>query len=212
MTDNFKLIKEFIQSQFYDQFNSFADVFYMVEIIRRHKDNTNFKDHKFKTYYIRTIEDLDKYEDEIKTVCNVLNMRAYISVNYKSMKHVTLNAIAEYANRVAHDNFDKSYSLFDSCAAKYAERDKQLWIVDVDTEDADINNISIDDLVENYIKIIESCEPKNKIVTVIPTKSGKHIITHKFNISEFMKQVHNNKQIDEFVKKNNFTLLYENIK
>ena len=212
MTDNFKLIKEFIQSQFDGKFNSFADVFYMVEIIRRHKDNTNFKDHKFKTYYIRTIEDLDKYEDEIKTVCNVLNMRAYISVNYKSMKHVTLNAIAEYANHVARDNFDKSYSLFDSCAAKYAERDKQLWIVDVDKKDADINNISIDDLVENYIKAIASCEPKNKIVTVIPTKSGKHIITHKFNISEFMKQVRNNKQIDEFVKKNNFTLLYENIK
>ena len=212
MTDNFKFIKEFIQSQFDGQFNSFNDEFYMVEIIRRHKDNTNFKDHKFKTYYIRTIEDLDKYEDEIKTVCDVFNMRAYISVNYKSMKHVTLNAIAEYANRIAKDNFDKPYYLFDSCAAKYVEQSEQLWIVDVDKEDADINNISIDDLVENYIKIIESCEPKNKIVTVIPTKSGKHIITNKFNISEFMKQVYNNKQIDEFVKKNNFTLLYENIK
>ena len=139
-------------------------------------------------------------------------MRAYISVNHKSMKHITLNTIAEYANRVAHDNFDKPYSWFDSCAAKYVEHSKQLWIVDVDTEDANINNISIDDLVENYIKIIESCEPKSKIVTVIPTKSGKHIITNKFNISEFMKLVHNSKQIDEFVKKNNFTLLYENIK
>ena len=212
MTDNFKFIKEFIQSQFDSQFNSFNDEFYMIEIIRRHKDNTNFKDHKFKTYYIRTIEDLDKYEDDIKTVCNVLNMRAYISVNHKSMKHITLNTIAEYANRVAHDNFDKAYSLFDSCAAKYVEHSKQLWIVDVDKEDIDINNISIDDLVDNYIKVIESCEPKNKIVAVIPTKSGKHIITHKFNISEFMKRVNNSKQIDGFVKKNNFTLLYENIK
>ena len=55
MTDNFKLIKEFIQSQFDGQFNSFNDEFYMIEIICRHKDNTNFKDHKFKTYYIRTI-------------------------------------------------------------------------------------------------------------------------------------------------------------
>ena len=212
MTDNFKLIKEFIQSQFGGQFDSFTNVFYMIEIIRRHKDNNNFKDHKFKTYYIRTIEDLDKYEDEIKTVCDIFNMRAYISVNHKSMKHITLNTIAEYANRVAHDNFDKPYSLFDSCATKYVEHSEQLWIVDVDKEDIDINNISIDDLVDNYIKVIESCEPKNKIVAVIPTKSGKHIITHKFNISEFMKRVNNSKQIDDFVKKNNFTLLYENIK
>ena len=63
--------------------------------------------------------------------------------------------IAQYANRVAHDNFDKSYSLFDSCAAKYVEHSEQLWIVDVDKEDIDINNISIDDLVDNYIKVIE---------------------------------------------------------
>ena len=63
MTDNFKFIKEFIQSRFGGQFDSFTNVFYMIEIIRRHKDNTNFKDHKFKTYYIRTIEELDKYED-----------------------------------------------------------------------------------------------------------------------------------------------------
>ena len=34
MTDNFKFIKEFIQSQFDSQFNSFNDEFYMIEIIR----------------------------------------------------------------------------------------------------------------------------------------------------------------------------------
>lgn len=224
MTDNFKLIKEFIQSQWCDksllssQFDDFTDAFYTIEIIGRAKDNARIiaGNHKFKTYYIRTIEDLDEYEKEIKLLCDTLNMRAYISINHKSMKHVTLNAMAEYADRIARDDFNKPYSIFDSCAAKYVERADQLWIVDVDKEDVDHYSlgtpITVDELVEDYIKIIESCEPKKKIVTVIPTKSGKHIITHPFNIKQFEARAPHCKSMDAFVKKNHLTLLYENIK
>ena len=218
MTDNFKLIKDFIQSQWGGQFDSFTDAFYTIEIIGRAKDNACIiaGNHKFKTYYIRTIEDIDKYEHEIKTLCDTLNMRAYVSINHKSMRHVTLNTAAEYANRIAQDNFDKPYSVFDSCAAKYVERAEQLWIIDIDKEDAEHYSLNapmtVDDLVDNYIKIVESCEPKKKVVAVIPTKSGKHIITHPFNIIEFGARTPRNKQIDAFVKKNSPTILYENIK
>lgn len=224
MTDNFKLIKDFIQSQWCDksllssQFDDFTDAFYTIEIIGRAKDNARIiaGNHKFKTYYIKTMEDLDEYEDEIKLLCDTLNMRAYISINHKSMKQVALNTMAEYANRIARNDFNKPQSLFDSCAAKYVERADQLWIVDVDKEDADHYSIgtpiTVDELVEDYIKIIESCEPKKKIVTVIPTKSGKHIITHPFNIIQFGSRASRSKSIDAFVKKNHLTLLYENIK
>jgi len=221
MTDNFKLIKEFIQLQWDGQFDSFTDAFYTVEIISRSKDNTNTKSHKFKAYYITNMSDFDKYENEIKLLCDALQARAYVSVNAKSWHKITLNTMAEYANRIAQDNFDKPYSVFDSCAAKYVERVNQLWIVDVDKEDADKYNLSVDDLVDNYINVIESCKPKKKIITVIPTKTGKHIITHPFNTAEFIMELMNltscNKtdkitSIDDIIKKNNNTLLYENIK
>ncbi len=221
MTDNFKLIKEFIQLQWDGQFDSLTDMFYTVEIISRSKDNTNTKSHKFKTYYIKNMSDFDKYENEIKLLCDALHARAYVSVNAKSWRKATLSTMAEYANRIAQDNFDKSYSVFDSCAAKYVERVSQLWIVDVDKEDADKYNLSVDDLVDNYINVIESCKPKKKIITVIPTKTGKHIITHPFNTAEFITELADlascNKtdkitSIDDIIKKNNNTLLYENIK
>lgn len=218
MTDNFKIIKEFIQSQWAGLFDSLTDIFYTIEIIGRAKDNARIiaGNHKFKTYYIRSIKDLDKYENEIKLLCDTLNMRAYISINHKSMKQVALNTMAEYANRIANNDFNKPQSLFDSCAAKYVERADQLWIIDVDKEDADHYSlgtpITVDELVEDYIKIVESCEPKKKIVTVIPTKSGKHIITHPFNIIQFGSRAPRSKSIDAFVKKNHLTLLYENIK
>lgn len=216
MTDNFKLIKEFIQSQWCNQFDSLTDLFYTIEIIGRAKDNVNIKSYKFKTYYIKTIEDLDKHENEIKLLCDTLQMRAYISVNAKSWRKVTLNTSAEYANRIAQDNFSNSYSIFDSCTAKYVERAEQLWIIDVDKEDADwysVNGVeTVDQLTEYYVDMIEDCEPKKKIVAVIPTRTGKHIITHPFNTVEFANKACRCKAIEGLIKKNNNTLLYESIR
>lgn len=219
MTDNFKLIKDFIQSQWAEygrQFDSFTDAFYTIEIIGRAKDNTHIQSHKFKSYYIKNMEDFDKYENEIKLLCDTLQMRAYISVNVKSWRNVTLNTMAEYADRIAHDNFGKPQSVFESCAAKFTDRSIQLWIIDVDKEDAEHYSfnapMTVDDLVEHYIKIIESCEPKKKIVTVIPTKTGRHIITHPFNTVEFANKAPHCKCMEGIIKKNNNTLLYENIK
>ncbi len=213
MTDNFALIKDFIQSQWGGQFNDFTDAFYAVEIIGRRKDGATIEARKFKTYFIKNIEDLDKYETEIKTICDALQMRTYISVNNKSWRHVTLNAMAEYANRIAHDNFDKPQSVFESCVGKFVDRSAQLWIVDVDKEDAELHSMGVDDLTEYYTKVIEKeCSPRKPIITIIPTKTGKHIICHPFNIIEFSSKACGVTCTDGLIKKNNFTLLYENIK
>ena len=213
MIDNFTIIKDFIQSQFGGQFNDFTDAFYAVEIIGRKKDGASADTHKFKTYFIKNIEDLYKYEAEIKAVCDALKMRAYISVNSKSWRQVTLNTMAEYADHIAHDNFDKPQSVFESCVGKFVDRSSQLWIIDVDKEDADFHGMSIDDLAEYYSIIIEKeCSPRRPIVTVIPTKTGKHIICHPFNTVEFSNKACGATCTDGLIKKNNFTLLYENVK
>lgn len=213
MTDNFTIIKDFIQSQFGGKFNDFTDAFYAVEIIGRKKDGASVDTHKFKTYFIKNIEDLDKCEAEIKAVCDVLKMRAYISVNSKSWRQVTLNTMAEYADRIAHGNFDKPQSVFESCVGKFVDRSAQLWIIDVDKEDADLHGMSVDDLAEYYAKVIEKeCSPRRPIVTVIPTKTGKHIVCHPFNVVEFSSKACGATCTEGLIKKNNFTLLYENIK
>lgn len=212
MTDNFKLIKDFIQSQWGGQFDSLTDIFYTIEIIGRAKDNANIRSHKFKTYYIKNMEDFDKYENEIKLLCDTLNMRAYFSVNAKSWRKVTLNTMAEYADRIARDDFSKPHSVFDSCAAKFTDKSSQLWIIDVDKEDANLNCMSTDDLTVYYGTIIEEeCDPRKPVVEVIPTKSGAHIITHPFNTVEFANKACRCKTVEGLIKKNGLTLLYENI-
>lgn len=215
MTNNFELIKNFIQTQWEGKFNENTDAFYTVEIIGRKKDGATIEAQKFKTYFIKDIEDLDKYENEIKTICDILKMRAYVSINSKSFKQVTLNTLCVYAERVAQNNFNNPYSIFDSCSAKYVERSEQLWIVDVDKEDADWYSVNgeytVDQLTEYYVGIVENCEPKKKIVAVIPTRTGRHIIAHPFNTVEFANKACRCKAIEGLIKKNSNTLLYENI-
>ena len=88
-------------------------------------------------------------------------------------------------------------------------------IIDVDKEDTDWYSVNgectVDQLTKYYVDMVENCEPRKKIVSVIPTKSGRHIITHPFNTVEFANKACRCRDIDALIKKNHLTLLYENI-
>jgi len=212
MTDNFKLYKEYINKIDGLPDNNEKgnlDKYYVIELMRRGKDNPDMPaaNYHFKNYYIYSWRDLDKYETEIKNVCDLLKLRAYASVNYKLMSQVSLDTLAESARRIAAHDFKKFYNIFESCSGKFVEHKNNIWIVDVDKEDLDMV-----DIIKDFIN---ECEPVKieKIIFEIPTKSGLHLITRGFNLQDFNSKCINflglKKTID--VKKNHLTLLYENL-
>lgn len=208
MTDNFELYKEYITSEFKQSVLEEGDTYFVIELLRRGKDHPDKSaaNYHFKNYYIRKPEDLDKYAEEIMSICNLLRLRAYASVNYKSFKQVTLNTIAELAHRVTYNDYNKSYAVFESCSGSYCNSKNKRWIIDVDNEKMD----SI--IIKKLIEIInEKCSPLNinKIINIFPTKSGVHIITNPFNRIEFENFIKNICSTE--IKKNHLTLLYENI-
>ena len=212
MTNNFQAISDFLTEQFSylygDDSSVKDDIFYNVALIGRKKDNA-LVDGKVKSYTINDVCDLDKYKQEIITICDALKVRAYISVNYKSHRQVALKVMVEIANYNLQDYFKSSRGLYDSVVAKFVDHKNQLWIIDVDKDDS--FGKSVDELTDLYIKTIESCKPYKKIVTVIPTKSGKHIITHPFDASEFYLKIGDLVKLgSNLIKKNDVTLLYEN--
>ena len=212
MTNNFQAISDFLTEQFSSLYGDDSsvkdDIFYNVALIGRKKDNA-LVDGKVKSYTINDVYDLDKYKQEIITICDALKVRTYISVNYKSHRQVALNVMVEIANYSLQDYFKSSRGLYDSVVAKFVDHKKQLWIIDVDKDDS--FGKSVDELTDLYIKTIESCKPYKKIVTVIPTKSGKHIITHPFDASEFYLKIGELVKLgSNLIKKNDVTLLYEN--
>lgn len=213
MTNNFEVIRDFLTTQFSRlsncEYSAKVDTFYNLILIGRKKDNA-LVDGKVKSYTIDTICDLDKYKQEIITICDALKVLAYISVNYKSHRQVALNVMVEIANYNLQDYFKSSRGLYDSVVAKFVDRKKQLWIIDVDKDDS--FGKSVDELTDLYIKTIESCKPYKKIVAVIPTKSGKHIVTHPFDSSDFYLKIGDLVKLgSDLIKKNDMTLLYENI-
>lgn len=210
MTDNFKRYREFINlcGGLPDtNEKGTLDKYYVIELMRRGKDNPDMPaaNYHFRNYYIYSWHDLDKYEEEIKSVCTLLKMRAYCSVNYKLMSQVALDTLAESARRIAVHDYKKFYNIFESCSGKYAPSGNNLWVIDFD----DIDEHFPLGVITAFINNMESGYEENVVYTM-PTKSGLHLICHPFNLQRFNKEWNQALAVPD-VKKNHLTLLYENL-
>lgn len=210
MTNNFQLYKDFITEKFTNTTLSAEDSYFVVELMRRGKDNPDMPaaNYHFKNYYIRKPEDLDKYGNEIKTLCEVLRLRAYASVNIKSFKQVSLDTMVELARRIANNDYRKTYAVFESCSGSYCYSNDKTWVIDLDDCKMD------DKKVKKVYEILDHIKPYNteKVIAQFPTKSGVHLITRPFDIKEFdlvYGGCFNDEEVD--IKKNHLTLLYENL-
>lgn len=196
--DNFDLIKKHIHS-------SDNGEFYMLQIMRRTKDQKGYEGkHKqsiIKTYFISSVEYLDSKRDEIVGLCEMFNARAYINLNKKSYKQVSLKALEILAGKIAHEEYDIR-SLFESACGQTGACDGQkTWIVDFDSKDLDE--------LDRIKNIIDSIDPKgvSKIVETVPTRNGYHLIARPFNKKAFYEMYNNSIDIHD----NNPTLIYMNI-
>lgn len=215
MTDNFIRYREFISllggiPDTNEKGN--LDKYYVIELMRRGKDNPDLPaaNYYFKNYYIYSWRDLDKYENEIKNICTLLNLRAYCSVNYKLMSQVSLDTLAESARRIAAHDYKKFYNIFESCSGKFVSNGNNLWVVDIDNINlSDEKDLCKMNILSDFINNMESGHKVNVIYTM-PTKSGVHLITHPFNLQRF-NQEWNKALFSVDIKKNHLTLLYENL-
>ena len=214
MTDNFDLIKEYI-CECDSDFDKNDDKFYMIEIRQRKKDNPEDKtiksQHTIKVYYMNKIADLDSLKDEIISMCKMFKARAYISVNCKSYEQTSKAMMVDLATRIASGEYRKPYAICQSCAAKCVNSKDKRWIIDCDNEDADTLHITIDEYVDFLIECIAPCKPNgNKIIKIIPSTSGRHIVCKPFDVKCFEEEISDNfLSADHLIKKNSQgTILY----
>lgn len=193
MIDNFELITSLLKFP-----NN--DIYYHLQIIRRGKDHPNLPaaNRMIKAYFITDVNDLNFYKQEIKDLCKFFEARAYINLAPKSIRKTTMLQLKYLAQRTYEDDFQKIWKSWNTCAIKIKGEEPR-WVVDIDC--------SLEKMIywwdiKEYIN--EKCEPiGNKIISIIPTKSGNHLITIPFNIKQFKE-----KYPDIDVHKNNPTLLY----
>lgn len=199
IVDNFDLFRKEMN------WNS-ADEFYFVQILIRGKDghkepgvNGNNKNRLIKIYTVRSLDDLNKFEPEIKIICRALNARAYVHPTKRSFNEVADECLRittdVYLSKTNNVGLKAAYST--ACGKSFMSKDKK-FIIDLDDEDVQ-KKIDIIEFIEYH------CEPFNtiKYQYSVPTAHGEHLIMNPFNKAKFMEKFSG---ID--VHTNNPTLLY----
>ena len=192
MINNLELIKPLLN------FDNEGD-FYMLYVFKRKKDQTTDKaNHQsvrtIKSYCVDSVEYLEKRYDEIQQLCEMFKARAYIHIQKQNHKDVALEMIPQIVKRIQSGQINQKH-VFDSVVGQLKTYEKR-WIVDIDVRDREF--------VGEVWKFINSIRPEGpKIEVSIPTKSGYHLITKRFDVMEFQKRY---PEID--IQKKNPTLLY----
>lgn len=175
--------------------------FYMLYVFKRKKDQPEGErdNHQsvrtIKSYCIESLDHLDRRWEEIRELCEMFKARAYIHVQKQNHKDVSLNMLAALAERI-RDGVENQKGLFDSVVGQIKTKEKR-WIVDIDTNDPDY-------LMEVRAIINKYCRPEgDRVITIVPTKNGNHLITERFDVMEFAKHF---PEVD--IQKKNPTLLY----
>lgn len=194
-----------------------SDGVFEIELIRRGKDNPGMPsaNYNFKNYYVDSLEKLDKYADEIKKCCDMFRLRAYVSVNVKSKTKLQMQCLKAISDKLCNGDARNPWKTFSSVFGKTVANKKR-WVVDIDFQD----DADDDDYIDKVTKVINSCQSsyEQNTIMMIPTKSGVHLITHPFNLKEYMDKMdelvntvwEDNVDIPD-IKQNHLTLLYENL-
>ena len=181
--------------------------FYMLYVFKRKKDQPEGErdNHQsvrtIKTYCIESIDHLERRYDEIMQLCEMFKARAYIHVQKQNHFDVSLNMMVALAQRIQDGNHIQK-GLFDSVVGQIKTQEKR-WIVDIDTKDEKEQQ-----MIVNTIENIKPIGLNSKIIAQIPTKNGVHLITKRFDVMEYNKQLTERGVEIPDIQRKNPTLLY----
>lgn len=207
MVDNFEQIKSILK--FDDK-----TMFYYIQLLRRaaddsHDENSklyhgNMHSRSLKNYHWYEASDVDKYENEIKTLCNTNNCRAYIRLNRRSDEKVSIDLYEHIYLCMKSKTFKRPHYLLASACGKGNSEPKatKSWLIDVDAEDM----VNLPYIYE-AIKLAKS-KFEDKLMYEIKSKSGVHLITHPFNKDDYKNFFINKKLVAPSIHEDNPTILY----
>ena len=174
--------------------------FYMLYILKRKKDqpkeerDNHQSSRTIKTYCIDSLDYLDSKYEEIIQLSELFKARAYIHIQKQNHKDVALDMMMLLAERIKNGQHNQK-NLFESVVGK-VKRMESRWIVDIDDKDEK-------ELAKTIAVLDETRPGGNKVEAVIPTKSGYHLITKRFDVKSFSEKY---PEID--IQRKNPTLLY----
>ena len=198
--DNFNLIKPLLS------FNN-DDEFYFVQVIQRKKDNpnghylgSNNSSRLIKGYYIDSLEKLEKYRPEMVKLAELFNARVGINLNKRSFYKTAFNNLQEITNRMLNKDFANMARTYNTACGIHNAIDDKVWLLDFDYKPTS-PDWSIELKGELY-----AMQPigKDKVLTMLPTRSGIHVITCPFDTRSFKEkfpdvEIHKNNPVNLYI-------------
>ena len=199
MLNNFKLIKGILKFPR-------PDSFYFIQVIQRRKDIPTLKTERSvkRTYTVSSLEDFEKVESSITSLCEHYKARAYIHPVPRAWKSIALRMLSNIAERIEKDEYNNLDNVFPSCAGKYSMGDP-LWIVDLDKRDNDFREYI--SKIKSFINKVRGAEG-DRVVLEVPTPNGLHLITKPFDLLSFNDVCYENGVSAPDIHKNNPTILF----
>lgn len=198
MIDNFKQIGELLN------FES-EDDFYFLQLIKRKKENSELGSNNrvIKSYYIKSKEQLDSLENEIKSLCNVTNSRAYINLNKGSFEKMAFRALQNICNHIMNKDYEHVYRSYTTVCGQYCDDKDKTFLLDMDKMEDGQYKYDLESIVRFIDQKCEPLDEKTRCKALIPTKNGVHLIVRPFNSQKFSEQFP-----EISIHKNNPTILY----
>jgi hypothetical protein len=171
MIDNFDQIQDLLT------FDG-EDDFYFAQILKRKKEHAELGSNSYvvKVYYIKSKEDLEKNKGEMICLANFHNARVYINLNKRSFERNCYHTLKKITDQIMNKDFKSARKAYNSVCGLYANGDKS-WVVDIDEKGRAANEI---------LKTIDNIQPEgNKLIAIVDTKNGVHLITKPFNLQDF---------------------------
>lgn len=173
MVDNFNEIKKLLL------FSS-DDEFYFCQILKRKKENPELgsNSHVVKTYYIKSIEELEREKGEMICLAEYHNARVCINLNKRSFERICYHNLKSITDHIMNKDFSGVRKSYNSCCGSFSDaNDTKKWIIDIDVKGR---------LANEVLKTIDSIRPEgNKLVAILDTKNGVHLITTPFDVQAF---------------------------
>ena len=171
--DNFEALKEIIK------FENPGDTLYFIQIKKRDKDNPG-QHSKFqaamhlKEYYIKSLQEFEAAEPEIKDICKRESARAYIWLNARSKAIVDryTQRNMDYWKRHPREGYKYGWKAQALAAAKSLDiDDRPLCFVDVDSDDQNDINMAMQIIQRAGIKPLYAYRSLNNgIHIILPNK------------------------------------------
>lgn len=184
----------------------------LTHILRRPKDvsrriknalGANETQRLIRTYYIDSIEYLDKKKEAIKELCRSNNARAYINVQPKDNFECLLNLGEKIFETIRNKNYSvKPEHLIRQAYCEWHKTRKKQWILDLDHDQMVEHFVQNDhgtkklctrewtveavkDLVKRHLMLVGK-NPDDMWSVV--TRNGCHVICPPFNLIEAQKE------------------------